>query len=264
MTTPAMLQHLHTARLAHYRSSCADGASDAEILKLYLWNSELASALNEVLGYAEVAIRHAIDTELCSWSLSHTGSSDWIDELENLPLLKSAFTTTRRNLYKAADESRKDRHAVHPRHGHVINHDDLVAHIMFGTWGQLLPEKFNVRRVHADGTPVQDLQNLADRRELWKQVLHNAFPHVSKDPRGIGVGNKVRALRKLRNRVSHMDSLLYVDVRSLHNQELLSLVNSIDPALRDWLSERSRVLAILDSRPPTALAHPKGAAATAQ
>lgn len=256
-----MLQHLHPARLAHYRSSCAPGASDAEVLELYLWNSELASALNEVLGYAEVAIRHAIDTQLCAWSSVNTGSTDWIDELDNLPLLKSAFTTTRRKLYKAADESRKDRHTVHPRHGHTINHDDLVAHIMFGTWGQLLPEKFNARRVQTNGAPVQDQQNLADRRELWKQVLHKAFPHVSKDPRGIGAGNKVRALRKLRNRVSHMDSLLYVDVRSLHNQELLSLVNSIDPALRDWLSKQSRVLDILDNRPHIPPTHLKAAVA---
>lgn len=256
MTTSVMLQHLHTARLAHYRSSCTSGASDAEVLELYLWNSELASALNEVLGYAEVAIRHAIDTQLCGWSFVNTGSSDWIDELDNLPLLKSTFTTTRRKLYKAADESRKDRHTRHPRHGHTINHDDLVAHVMFGAWGQLLPEKFNARRVQANGKPVQDEQNLADRRELWKQVLHKAFPHVSKDPRGIGTGNKIRTLRKLRNRVSHMDSLLYVDVRALHNQELLSLVNSIDPALRDWLHTQSRVPKILVARPQIQIAKP--------
>lgn len=249
MDSTVVLRHLHDARLAHYKSSCAASAADADVLELYLWNAELASALSEVLGFAEVAIRHSIDTQLRAWSAQETGSEDWITERDNLPLLKSTFGPTRRNLYKAADESRKDRPAHHPRNGVGINHDDMVAHVMFGAWGQLLPEKFNANRVHPDGSFMQDQQNLADRRELWKTVLHRAFPKVAKDPRGIGTGNKVRDLRKLRNRVSHMDSLLYVKVKELHNQTLLPLLNSIDYDLRDWADKHSRVLTILDERP---------------
>jgi hypothetical protein len=249
MDSTIVLRHLHDARLSHYRSNCAVGATDEEVLALYLWNAELASALSEVLGYAEVAIRHAIDTELGIWSKSEVGSDLWIDERDNLPLLKSAFKATRRQLYKAADESRKARSPSHPRSGQTINHDDMVAHVMFGTWGTLLPEKFDSRRVQADGSPVQDLQNLADRRELWRTVLYKAFPKVSLDPRGIGTGNRVRELRRIRNRVSHMDSLLYVDVPLFHNNVLLPLFNSIDHDLRDWAKDHSKVLNVWAQRP---------------
>lgn len=244
-----VLRHLHEARIAHYRDNCSVGASDDEVVQLYLWNSELAAALSEVLGFVEVALRHTIDTQLRIWSAQQTGSELWIDQLDKLPNLQSSFATSRRNLYKAADESRKSRRSDHPRQGEGINHDDLVAHVMFGTWGTLLPEKFNANRVHADGTFVQDQQNLQARRDLWKDTLHAAFPMVAMDPRGFGTGNKVRDLRKLRNRVSHMDSLLYVNVENLHNHVLMPLLNSIDNELRDWAVVHSRVKKVLAERP---------------
>lgn len=77
--------------------------------------------------------------------------------------------------------------------------------------------------------------NLQARRDLWRNCLHGGFPHVQHDPRGYGTGNKVRDLRKLRNRVSHMDSLLYVDVQHQHDLVLLPLLNSINRELRDWV-----------------------------
>ncbi|MBT2270623.1 Abi family protein [Rhodococcus qingshengii] len=249
MSSTVLLRHLHEARIAHYRHSCANDATDNDVVQLYLWNSELAAALSEVLGFVEVALRHTIDMQLRAWSVEQCGSDLWIDHLDALPTLQRSFATSRRNLYKAADESRKDRRSDHPRRGEEINHDDLLAHVMFGTWGKLLPEKFNPRKRHADGTYVQDERNLQARRELWKCCLHKAFPEVAMDPRGFGTGNKVRDLRKLRNRVSHMDSLLYVNVGSMHDQVLMPLLNSIDNELRDWALARSRVKKILAERP---------------
>lgn len=78
---------------------------------------------------------------------------------------------------------------------------------------------------------MQNLVNLQARRDLWRNCLNAGFPNVKHDPRGYGTGNKVRDLRKLRNRVSHMDSLLYVDVKHLHDRVLLPLLNSISHAL---------------------------------
>ena len=59
----------------------------------------------------------------------------------------------------------------------------------------------------------------------------------------------MRDLRKLRNRVSHMDSLLYVDVKHLHDRVLLPLLNSISYDLHDWVDGRSQVRAVLAQRP---------------
>lgn len=159
------------------------------------------------------------------------------------------FTTTHRKLYKAADQSRRARSSNHPRHGEAITHDDLVAHVMFGTWANLLPEKYDSSWTDANGNPVQDLSNLQARRDLWRSCLQAGFPNVKYDPRGYGTGNKVRDLRKLRNRVSHMDSLLFVNVAHLHDQVLLPLLNSISRDLRDWVQATSRVGSVLVQRP---------------
>ncbi|RAV06126.1 hypothetical protein DQP55_24265 [Mycolicibacterium sp. GF69] len=246
-----IFKSLHPSRLAHYRS--LSGGQDADALALYEWNIEVAAALQDPLGIAEVAVRHAIDTQLCGWSQQHVGAPEWIDHRAGIPYLSApnVFTATRHNLYKAADQSRRARPANHPRHGGAITHDDLVAHVMFGTWANLLPEKFDAGWLDPNGQPVQNPVNLQARRDLWRNCLHGGFPHVQHDPRGYGTGNKVRDLRKLRNRVSHMDSLLYVDVRHQHDRVLLPLLNSISHELRDWVVGRSKVQTVLTQRPTT-------------
>lgn len=131
-------------------------------------------------------------------SQQHVGAPEWIDHRAGLPYLSvpNVFTTTRHNLYKAADQSRRARPANHPRHGDAITHDDLVAHVMFGTWANLLPEKFDAGWLDPNGHPVQNQVNLQARRDLWRNCLHGGFPNVQHDPRGYGTGNKVRDLRK--------------------------------------------------------------------
>jgi hypothetical protein len=244
-----IFKSLHPSRLAHYRS--LSGGQDADALALYEWNIEVAAALQDPLGIAEVAVRHAIDTQLCAWSQQHVSAPEWIEHVAGIPYLSgpNVFSTTRHNLYKAADQSRRARLANHPRHGGAITHDDLVAHVMFGTWANLLPEKFNAAWLNPNGHPVQNQVNLQARRDLWRNCLHGGFPHVQHDPRGYGTGNKVRDLRKLRNRVSHMDSLLYVDVQHQHDRVLLPLLNSISHELRDWVEGRSKVSVVLTQRP---------------
>lgn len=244
-----VLKHVHASRLAPYRAVA--GGDDEAALALYEWNIELAGALQGPLGIAEVAVRHAIDTRLGEWSDQHTGSREWVNHVAAIPYLseRGVFSTTHRKLYKAADESRRARSVSHPRRGNAITHDDLVAHVMFGTWARLLPEKYDSRWVDRNGNPVQDLANLQARRDLWRRCLIAGFPNVTQDPRGYGTGNKVRDLRRLRNRVSHMDSLLRVDVRGLHDRVLLPLLNSISHELRDWVKDRSRVHEVLARRP---------------
>lgn len=240
---------MHPSRLALYRS--AAGGQDAEALALYEWNIELSGALQGPLGIAEVAVRHAIDSRLSAWSVQHVGDREWINHFQQLPHLSApnVFSTTRHKLYKAADESRRARRSNHPRHGDEITHDDLVAHVMFGAWARLLPEKFDAAWVDPNGQPVQNAANLQARRDLWRNCLQAGFPNVTKDPRGYGTGNKVRDLRKLRNRISHMDSLLYVNVAHLHDKVLLALLNSISYDLRDWVESKSRVRAVLSQKP---------------
>lgn len=148
-----VLKHVHASRLAPYRAVA--GGDDEAALALYEWNIELAGALQGPLGIAEVAVRHAIDTRLGEWSDQHTGSREWVNHVAAIPYLseRGVFSTTHRKLYKAADESRRARSVSHPRRGNAITHDDLVAHVMFGTWARLLPEKYDSRWVDRNGNP---------------------------------------------------------------------------------------------------------------
>ena len=156
MNPAEIFKSLHPSRLAHYRS--LSGGQDADALALYEWNIEVAAALQDPLGIAEVAVRHAIDTQLCGWSQQHVGAPEWIGHVASIPYLSgpNVFSASRHNLYKAADQSRRARPANHPRHGGAITHDDLVANVMFGTWANLLPEKFNAGWVDPNGHPVQN------------------------------------------------------------------------------------------------------------
>ena len=70
---------LHASRLAHYR--VVAGGQDADALALYEWNIELAAALQDPLGIVEVAVRHAIDTQLSAWAQQHVSDPDWINHI---------------------------------------------------------------------------------------------------------------------------------------------------------------------------------------
>lgn len=110
---------------------------------------------------------------------------------------------------------------------------------MFGMWKDILPN-------HAVDANPNELAN-KNRTRLWQEALSYAFPHAE-DPNGKETYWRVFHLHGLRNRVSHMDSLLNVDVGS-HMKDAFDLIESISPDLRSWLSGTSTVTSILRERP---------------
>lgn len=68
------------------------------------------------------------------------------------------------------------------------------------------------------------------------------------DPDGEKTFWRVTHLYGLRNRVSHMEPLLNVDVAD-HMQEAFDLLRSIDTDVAAWVSGGSQVSAILNRRP---------------
>lgn len=110
---------------------------------------------------------------------------------------------------------------------------------MFGMWKDILPN-------HAPGADPEKVEN-RNRVRLWEEAVGNAFPHIE-DPSGEKTYWRVAHLHELRNRVSHMDSLLNVDVLDLANDAFM-LVASIDPILRNWLTGTSTVSAVHKKKP---------------
>ena len=133
-----------------------------------------------------------------------------------------------------ATADRNTRLATHARRAAPVTHDDLVAHLTFGTWVGLLPRRQLSGHLGPAGNVV-----------LWNQALMRAFPN-HQNPTVISYW--LSGLRLVRNRVAHMESLLDVDAIRV-NRTAIRLLRAVDSTLGDWLSGISRVGQVAGRRP---------------
>lgn len=246
-TEDVVSSHLSTPRLAPYM---AEAGTLAGAIRLYRWNLELSGALHEALGVVEVVLRNAIDRELQTWNVSRPtvpGSApfgtNWVEypapPLEGILNPRGRGRRPPKSTYRSAfDRARADssfRDPSHPRRGARPNHDDIVAHISFGTWVKLLPNKRDPRGQIGPGP----------QRGLWNNALCRSFPH---QPDPLVISHWATRLHHLRNRIAHVEPLLGTDVISYH-RSAARLLRAVDPAVGDWYSGISRVPAVYRQRP---------------
>lgn len=239
-TILAVNKHLHPVRLSTYTSRCGNDPYLA--LELYKWNLQLSAAFQQVLAVTEVALRNAIDEQLRTWNAAQprrsepgsihvqrggTYGQDWL--IDAARPLNSLTRDSRKSARKHATEADGSRDAAHPRKGAPVTHDDILAQITFGVWPKLLPTK--------DTTDA----SFRGRQILWQQALRHAFPHNTNDPNGYIVADRASRLHALRNRVSHMEPLLGVNITARHN-DALRLLAAISPEVRDWCAGMSTVI----------------------
>lgn len=236
-TRDTIINAFGSARMSPYLS--ATGGNKKRALTLYRWSVELTAAIQETLGITEVLLRNAIDGQLQRWNdhekASHTS---WLLHEPASPL-RSLTQGKRLEAQNRARKSADLRPDSHPRCGQPITHDDVLAHTMFGMWKDILPN----HGLNADPNKTEN----RNRRRLWKEAIERAFP-LAEDPTGEKTYWRVTHLHGLRNRVSHMDSLLNVDVLDIIN-DAFTMVGSIDPALSNWLTGTSTVSAVHARRP---------------
>lgn len=241
-TILAVAEHVHPARIAPYFSHC--GNDPLRALELYKWNLQLSSEFQKVLAVTEVVLRNAIDRELRAWNQTrtttlpgkppHQHGPDWTSDAARP--LNSLTSAARKSAKKHASEAANTRESNHPRAAAAVNHDDVVAQLTFGVWAKILPT-----------TDTTD-PNYKQRKILWNKAVKRAFPHRRNDPDGYGTAGRAARLHSLRNRVSHMEPLMQVNVVSRHN-DALRLIGSISPETRDWCSGLSRVMDVNKAKP---------------
>jgi hypothetical protein len=102
----------------------------------------------------------------------------------------------------------------------------VVAALPFGFWNALFGREYE---------------------NLWRSCLHHCFrphgPKLRKD-----VVTITERVRLFRNRVAHHERLFHQNLLARHD-DLLKLAMWLDPEIRDWVLEESRVREVIDARP---------------
>lgn len=231
-----VLNALHRTRLEPYLKETNENEQNA--LKLYTWHLRLTSSVQELLGVVEVTLRNAIDRELLIWNENECANKSWLLEAPAAPL--GSLTSGKRKLaLRNAEKAVEIRDVGHPRHQASVTHDDVLANVMFGMWKDIMP---NHGLDAGQAGPANK-----NRKRMWDEAIHKAFPH-SNDPDGKETYWRIIRLHLLRNRVSHMESLLGIDLPD-RVHDMNKLVESIDPYVAEWFTGLNRVNAVLKERP---------------
>jgi hypothetical protein len=252
MQAGSLAGHFSAARMASYLRYARD---EDDALALYRWNIGASGALFEVLSIVEVGLRNAMDRELRFWNAAQPAfnnvryTEEWIKEPAR-PLFRLLNRRTRAGVVQstyaaASSRARKDtdlRLPGHPRHAARVTHDDVLAHMMFGTWAYLLPDP---RHAPGAGANAHGRQIYGAQITLWNQALHRAFPGQG-NPHTVFVW--VDRLHAARNRTAHHEPLFEADLMGLH-RAATRLLTTIDPWLGSWCAGVSRIPDLARTRP---------------
>lgn len=213
--------------------------NEMRALVLYQWHTEVAAAVQQVLGITEIVLRNAIDIQLQHWNRANGGAQDsWLLSPPVAPL-RGLIQRKRISAVNAAKNNAIRRYPSHRRYGQRIDHNDVLAQVMFGMWKDLLPN-------HDADASQTSLTNL-NRARLWDEALQQAFHNIS-DPDGWTTYWRVTDLHRLRNRVSHMEPLFNEDL-ALLMRKAFDVLRSIEPAVAAWVSGFNRVPELVQQRP---------------
>ena len=237
------------ARFAKYQAAAAGDTERAA--RLYMWNSQLAAAYWPAIALVEVAVRNAIDAQLCThigvdrdhgWH--HNALSDrpriHLTTRESEKVKKSIEFFDRKNNADAATDR------TEPTGG------DVVSGISLGFWVALCGE----------GIPRG-----ADRRydyfqRLWRPFLHQAFPEYpgpGKDRPG-PIRGALREFEMLRNRIAHHEPI-YMLNHPHHRDTIITIAGWLNTDLAQYLRQTelisdvvSQYASYVRQKPVTALA----------
>lgn len=195
-------------RMAPYLRQ-SDGNPD-RALRLYEWSSRMSAAAFETIGHFEVLLRNAIDQALSDHFAEGDCGIPWF--LLHPPMSEETSATI------AAVRDR-----LRPI-GHDSRHQ-VIAGLSFGFWSGMLGSRYE---------------------DLWRSALRHAFPYSPGNRKAVSA--PVEAIRKLRNRLAHSDSMLNIDV-PFEMRRILDVTGYIDPQAKAWLETINRSSQVYAERP---------------
>ncbi|MHA3723018.1 hypothetical protein ACXR2T_03985 [Leucobacter sp. HY1910] len=101
-------------------------------------------------------------------------------------------------------------------------HDDIIAHLSFGTWYSLLPCG----------------RNFEEKQVLWEESINYAFPARHRVPAN-AIKQAVRAVYDVRNRVAHFEPIYDLHLAGKRSA-MVRLLHMIDRPMKNWFMEVER------------------------
>ncbi len=187
---------ISTARYSKYRAAAR--GDHAQAARLYIWNARLSAAYWPAIAMVEVAIRNALDVQLCD-RVGCTPEAGWyVDALSDRPRIH--LLDRERDKLKKSLESFDRKNNQEPDQPRIDpTGDDVVGGTSLGLWVALCGE----------GAPrINPRYNY--HRNLWRPTLHKAFPGYT-GPRLADkpgpIRDALREFERLRNRIAHHEPI---------------------------------------------------------
>jgi abortive infection bacteriophage resistance protein len=177
---------------------------------LYDWNTQVSSALWELISYLEVALRNAIDFQLKDLSEQH-----WLLRLETST--EQRTKQSRVEILQAKKRLQQSSKRATP--------EQIISELPFGFWASLISQRY---------------------RDLWPDLAGGFKGMPTRNPEKLQ--ELLKSTRELRNRIGHHHRIWALDLNHRLN-DLYLLGSYLDPELEALLKTKSRVERILDERP---------------
>lgn len=204
-----LIKFISADRFARYETAVGGDIDSA--LRLYAWNIAVSSAFWGPLQVLEVALRNALHDRLTA----RFSREDWWNA-------QSLTLTTVHQQAIAAAYDRLTQERKMPTSGRV------VAQLSLGFWVGLLGTGHNYEMT------------------LWRPALRHAFTDKGGTRRQLHKDLDRR--RTFRNRIAHHEPIFHRHLSADH-MHIVRLIGLISPVTADWVTENSRVDAVLAVRP---------------
>ena len=212
---------LTTTRLESYLQATRGDIEAA--IRLYDWNTSVASALHEDLGRLEVVFRNAVDDALVSYGSARGWADVWYRQMQLFP--------GQHGLRARDDIDAAQRRATRGGRRPEV-HGKVIAELSLGFWRYLCEPSYLT--------------------SLWVPAVSAAFPMHPADPNPrqvrVEVADRMQRLHFLRNRIAHHEPIHRRDLSRDH-AHLLAVVGWMCSDSRAWIAATSRTTAVIAARP---------------
>lgn len=182
----------------------------ARAVELHAWHARLSVEVFGLVQAFEILLRNAVDGTLGADQPQTPLRDTWVLDFDVLQPngVKQVITAVERL-----------------ERGRAVTRSRVVAGLSFGFWAGLFGNRYE---------------------ELWRHSLRYAFPHGRLQRKDMS--RRLDAVRRLRNRVAHHDSLLGQPVGEIA-ESIVRIAGWIDPAAAVWLGAHEQVTSVLARRP---------------